>query len=67
MTQNERHELVKDLASVIAGLQVPYSLDKRMLGTAAEAWIRVWNRMHFGGWLDEDSIAVALEQFLLDE
>lgn len=66
MTQDERHELVRALGRMVAGLQVPYSIDKEMLGTAGPAWIEVWNKMDFVGWQDDESIVIALEQALLD-
>ena len=66
MTQDERHELVAELAEIIAGLQVPYSINKRMLGAAADGWLKVWTRLHLFGWQDKDSITKLLAAALLD-
>ncbi|MDO8641038.1 MAG: hypothetical protein Q7R33_05800 [Nitrosarchaeum sp.] len=66
MTQDERHELVRALGRMVAGLQVPYSIDRAMLGTAGPEWAAVWEKMNFAGWQDEESIAIALEVALLD-
>jgi len=67
MEQNERHQLIVELAEMIAGLQVPYGLNKRALGEAADGWLRVWNRLHIIGWQDKETIRLKLISALLDE
>lgn len=67
MTQEERHQLVADLAALIGGLQVSYSVNRATLGTAGDAWVRVWNQLGLCGWQDVESIRIKLATALLDE
>lgn len=59
-----KDELIKYLAQILAGLQVPYSLDSRMLGSAADPWLMVKQAVGFG-WLDEADFQAWLEGALV--
>lgn len=59
-----RDQLVRDLAEIMAGLQVPYSIGKQVLGAAAEPWKRVWDRLGMFGWVNADEIAEKLREAL---
>ena len=43
--------LIRDLAEIIAGLQVPHSINPAMLGAAAEPWRRIRTEHDMRGWL----------------
>jgi hypothetical protein len=60
MTEQQR-QVLRDVAEVVAGLQVPVSLGVR-LGTAREPWGRLFNLLRDAGWSDADKI----EQRLLE-
>ncbi len=52
--------LLRDIAEMVAGLQVPYSVRSEMLGTAGPAWVKVWKTLGLVGWSDVDDIEEAL-------
>lgn len=62
-----RDEVIHDIAAMIAGCQVPASLDGRvMLGTAYEPWQRLFSGLHTFGWTDAEQIEKEL-RVVLDE
>ena len=55
------HTLIGDLAELIAGLQVPRSIDGKMLGTGKEAWDRIWGEhLNVFGWKNKHEVESAL-------
>lgn len=67
MSENEygRDEVIGDIAKLIAGLQVPASLDsKMMLGEGADPWHRLFAKLHHFGWTDAEQIEKELREVL---
>ncbi len=58
-----RAEVVRDLAEVLAGLQVPVSMGMP-LGAAREPWGRLDDRLVGFGWHDADDFEAALLEAL---
>ena len=56
----QKSELIKDLAEMIVGLQVPISVGSQMLGTAGPAWHRVWSGLRLVGWQSPPEVEKAL-------
>jgi hypothetical protein len=59
-----RQQVIENLAKVLAGLQVPYSIGRRILGTAAEPWSELQRQLHMIGWNDSEQYKTALEEVL---
>lgn len=57
-----KDQLIDDMASVMAGLQVPLSLGMHF-GTADEPYRRILNETGFG-WRDADDFRTALTEIL---
>lgn len=55
-------DLVRDVAEIVAGLQVPYSIDSKVLGEAGPAWVRLRQRIGCFGWQDADDIEARVRQ-----
>jgi hypothetical protein len=67
MNDRDKLVLIRDLAGIIAGLQVPYSIDKRILGAAAAPWLKVFQSLNLFGWQDQESITKRLNTALKEE
>jgi hypothetical protein len=67
MTEYGRDEVITDIAKLIAGLQVPVSLNGRvMLGVGLEPWERLFHHLHTFGWTDDTQLEKELRA-ILDE
>lgn len=65
MSDYTRDEAITDIAKLIAGLQVPASLDsKMMLGEGADPWHRLFAKLHHFGWTDAEQIEKELREVL---
>lgn len=60
-----REELLDNLATLLAGLQVTHSLDPAMLGSAAQPWREIHNAVGFG-WMDDAQYRAYLDEVLAD-
>lgn len=45
-----KNELVRELAKIVEGLAVPYSIDRAMIGTAGEPWKNVRDILNLFGY-----------------
>jgi hypothetical protein len=62
---SERYDPVPDLAALLAGLQVPRSIEGgRLLGAALEPWDRLRAGLGMFGWLGADDAEEALRKAL---
>lgn len=59
--------LIRDIAEIVAGLQMPYSIHKAVLGAAAEPWLNLWNKLPGFGWRDADKVERDLREALAKE
>ena len=58
----------EDLAKLVAGLQVPFSIDPTVLGTAAEPWRRIWGtHLDMFGWKGAKEVEEALQNAIGNE
>ena len=64
MTQKS---IIRLLAEIMAGTQVPRSLGPHMLGTATEPWDELRYRLRVDGWASADDIESALTLVLVEE
>lgn len=59
--------VIRVIAEIVAGLQVPYSISPKMLGTAGVAWARLRDRIPaFFGWQDADETEEILRRHLTE-
>ena len=63
---DQGHNLISDLAELIAGLQVPRSIsDGVSLGAGRDAWDRLWGQhLNVLGWKNRSEVEYALRQAL---
>lgn len=59
-----RTQFLETVAALCAGLQVPVSIDRRMLGAAYAPWSRLHNLGHSFGWRDSASYLAAFKRYV---
>jgi hypothetical protein len=52
--EGSREEIIRLIALVLAGLQVPRSIGPEVLGTAADPWDLLRERLQLYGWVTAD-------------
>ena len=57
-----KQELIVQMAKLISGLQVPYSIDPKMLGTAGPALVTLRNGLRLCGWITPEEVENALRE-----
>ena len=61
---SERDTLVAEFAKLIAGLAVPYSIQKAMLGTGGPAWLAIRNMLPTIGYTSAEELEALLRKVL---
>lgn len=59
-----KEELVKLMAQIIEGLEVPFSIRRQMLGTAGEAWLKIYSGLNLFGYASSEDIEKKLTEIL---
>jgi len=60
MNAEERQSLITNIAEMVAGMQVPYSIMGRQLGSAGTGWSKVFSALKLFGWQSEEEVKQAL-------
>jgi hypothetical protein len=59
-----RDEVIRDLAELVADLQVPISMHDMGLAKAQQPWTRLKDRLVGFGWTDADDLEAKLREIL---